>query len=137
MYIAQKQCVCWSDKSNDRVVTLHVRIGNEEFSFVAEFRYLGHVMTADCRDGKDIEQQFRSSGGKVQFAISLSGSTHLHGGNSIVQVILLPNLWMCSLASFILELSENFVIYSDTFKRLINVPKYTSSSLGPDTQKHA
>ena len=33
--------------------------GNEEPSFVEEFRYLGHVMTADCRDDKDIKKQFR------------------------------------------------------------------------------
>ena len=36
-----------------------VRLGNEELSFVEEFRYLGHVITADCRDDTDIEKQFR------------------------------------------------------------------------------
>ena len=36
-----------------------VSLGNEELSFVEEFRYLGHVMTADCRDHKDIKKQFR------------------------------------------------------------------------------
>ena len=36
-----------------------VRLGNEELSFVEEFRYIGHVMTADCRDDKDIKNQFR------------------------------------------------------------------------------
>ena len=25
-------------------------LGNEELSYVEEFRYLGHIMTADCRD---------------------------------------------------------------------------------------
>ena len=34
-------------------------IGNEELSFLYEFSYLGHVMTTDCRDDKDIEKQFR------------------------------------------------------------------------------
>ena len=37
-----------------------VRLINEELSFVAEFRYLGHVMTADCRDDKDNKKIFRS-----------------------------------------------------------------------------
>ena len=32
---------------------------NEELSFVEEFRYLGHIMTPDCRDDKDIKKQFR------------------------------------------------------------------------------
>ena len=26
---------------------------------LSEFRYLGHVMTADCRDDKDIKKQFK------------------------------------------------------------------------------
>ena len=52
------------------------------------------------------------------------------GKNLIVQVILLPNLWMCSLASFIQNSIRNLIVsYSDTFKLLINVPRYTSSSL--------
>ena len=36
-----------------------VRFGNEEISLVDVFRYLGHLMTADCRDDKDIGKQFR------------------------------------------------------------------------------
>ena len=38
---------------------------------------------------------------------------------------------MCSLATFIPELNvlENTVSYGDTFKRVTNVPRYTSSSL--------
>ena len=52
-----------------------VRLGDVELSFAEEFRYLGHVMTADCRDHKDIKKQFRS---KMQLAICWSGSSHLH-----------------------------------------------------------
>ena len=35
-----------------------VKLENEELSFVQEFRYLGHVMPADCRDDEDIKKQF-------------------------------------------------------------------------------
>ena len=52
----RKQYVCWSDQSNYRVGTQQESGGNEEHSFVQEFRYLGHVMTADCRDDKDIKK---------------------------------------------------------------------------------
>ena len=45
-------------QSQGRFLT-RVRLGNEELNFVEEFRYLGHVMTADCRDDKDIKKQFR------------------------------------------------------------------------------
>ena len=36
-----------------------VTLGNVELGFVEDLRYLGHVMTADCRDDKDIKKQFR------------------------------------------------------------------------------
>ena len=76
-----------------------------------------------------------NSGGKMQCAICWWGNSHLHllRQNSTVQVILLPNLWMCSLASFIDSFQNSIrklnVSYSDTFMRLINIPIYTSSSL--------
>ena len=59
VYNTTKQYVCWSGKSNLRRYSTRVRLGNEELSFVKEFRYLGHVMTADRRDDKDIKKQFR------------------------------------------------------------------------------
>ena len=52
------------------------------------------------------------------------------GKNPTVQVILLPYLRMCFLASFIPELDRKLTVsFSDTFKGLINVPRYTSSRL--------
>ena len=52
------------------------------------------------------------------------------GKNPIIQVILLPNLWSIlwrhSYYNSIRKLNVN---YSDTFKRRINDPRYTSSSL--------
>ena len=33
-----------------------VRLGNKELILVKEFRYLGHVITADCRDDKNIKK---------------------------------------------------------------------------------
>ena len=51
MYVLRKQ-------SQDRFSTT-VRLGNEELSFADEFRYLRHVLTADCSDDKDIGKQFR------------------------------------------------------------------------------
>ena len=57
------------------ITGLVLRLGNEELSFVEEFRYLGHIMTADCRDDNDINKQFRR---KMQLAICWSGNSHLH-----------------------------------------------------------
>ena len=52
-----------------------VRLRNEELSFVQEFRYLGHVMTADCRDDKDIKKQFMRQNTLLE--ICWSGSSRL------------------------------------------------------------
>ena len=76
-----------------------VSLGNEELSIVDEFRYQGPVMTADCREDTDIKKQCRR---KNAVAICFSGSSHLDLLRQ--KFILLPNLWMCSLASFLPEL---------------------------------
>ena len=46
-------------KQSQGQFSTRVRLGNEDLSFVEEFRYLGHIITADCRDDKDIKKQFR------------------------------------------------------------------------------
>ena len=82
----RKQYVCWSDQTIKGSV-LHKgrysrRIGlvNEELIIVEGFRYLGHVMTADCRDDKDIKNQFMKQYAGQEVLICTCG-----GKNSIVQ----------------------------------------------------
>ena len=43
-------CMLVRPKQSQGRFSTRVRLGNEELSFVEEFRYLGHIMTADCRD---------------------------------------------------------------------------------------
>ena len=52
-------CVLVRLKQSQGRFSTRVTLGNEELSFVKEFRYLGHLMTAHCRDDKDIKKQFR------------------------------------------------------------------------------
>ena len=52
-------CMLVRPKQSQGQFSTRVRLGNEELSFVEEFRYLGHIMTADCRDDKNIKKQFR------------------------------------------------------------------------------
>ena len=52
-------CMLVQPKQSQGQFSTRVRLGNEKLSFVEEFRYLGHIMTADCRDDKDIKKQFR------------------------------------------------------------------------------
>ena len=53
--------VCTMDrpKQSQGRFSTSVRLGNKDNSSVEEFRYLGHIMTADCRDDKNIKKQFR------------------------------------------------------------------------------
>ena len=59
-------CMLVRPKQSQGQFSTRVRLGNEELRFVKEFRYLGHIMIADCRDDKDIKN---NSGGKMQCAI--------------------------------------------------------------------
>ena len=92
------------------------------FALVEEFRYLGYVMTADCRDDKDIEKN--NSGGKMQLATCGSGNSQLHlyieAQMQLFKSCCYP-IYGCDR-----KLTDD---NSDTFKRLSNVPRYTSSNL--------
>ena len=52
-------CMLVSPKQSQGQFSTRVSLRNEELSFVEKFCYLGHIMTADCRDDKDINKQFR------------------------------------------------------------------------------
>ena len=51
-------CLVVCPKQSKGRYSTRVRLGDEEISYVDEFRYLGHVMTAECRD-KDIKKKVR------------------------------------------------------------------------------
>ena len=53
-------CMLVRPKQSQGQFSTRVRLGNEELSFVEEFRYLGHIMNADCSDNKDIKKRFWS-----------------------------------------------------------------------------
>ena len=127
LYTSQrKQYECWSNQSNrsqERYSTI-VRLGNEELSVVDEFCYLGHVMTADCRDDTDIGKQFRRQNAvgnmlvrKFPFA-PMESKIKLF--KSYCYSIYGCALWRHAYQNSIKKLT---VSYSDTFERLINVPK--------------
>ena len=59
--------VCRPKQSQGQFST-RVKLGNEELSFVEEFRYLGHIMTADCRDDKDIKKTIQEAKCSGQYA---------------------------------------------------------------------
>ena len=87
-------------------------------------------MTADCRDDKDIKKQFRRQNAVVNMLVRKFSfapiEAKIHLFKSYCYPIYGCALWRHSFQNSIRKLTVN---YSDTFKRLINVPRYTSSSL--------
>ena len=61
-------CKLVNPKETQRRFSTRVILGNEELSFVEEFRYLGHIMTADCRDDKDIKKTIQEAKCSWQYA---------------------------------------------------------------------
>ena len=74
-----------------------------------------------------------NSEGKMQFAICWSGNSHLHLLRQKIQLFksYCYPIYGCALWRHLFQnfIEKPTVSYSDTFKRLINVPRYTSSSL--------
>ena len=106
-----------------------VRLGNEELSFVEEFRYQGHIMTADCRD-KDIKKQFRRQNAVLNMLVRKFSFAPIEAKIQLFKSYCYP-IYRCELWHHLFQNSirKLTVSYSDTFKHLINIPTYTSSSL--------
>ena len=107
-----------------------VRLGNEEPSFVVKFRYLGHVMTADCRDDKDIKKQFSRQTAVGNMLVRKFSFAPTEAKIQLFESYCYP-IYGCALwrHSYQNSIGKLTVSYSDTFKRFINVRRYTSSSL--------
>ena len=97
-------------------------------SFVQEFRYLGHVMTADRRDDKDIKKQFMRQNAVGNMLVRKFSFEPIEAKIQLFKSYCYPiygcALWRHSYQNSIRKLTVSF-----TFKCLINVPRYTSSSL--------
>ena len=88
------------------------------------------AITADCRDDKDIKKQFRRQNAVGNMLVRKFSSAPIEAKIQLVKSYCYPiygcALWRHSCQNSIRKLT---VSCSDTFKRLINVPRCTSSSL--------
>ena len=123
-------CMLVRPKQSQGQFSTRVTLGNEELSFVEEFRYLGHIMTADCREDKDIKTQFRRQNAVGNILVIKFSFASIWAKIQLFKSYCYPiygcALWRHSFQNSIRQLT---VSYSDTFKCLINVPRYTSLSL--------
>ena len=124
------ECMLVRPKQSQGRYSTRVRLGNEELSFVKEFRYLGHVMTADCWDDKNIKKQFRRQNAVGNMLVNKFSFAPIEAKIQLFKSYCYPiygcALWRHSYQNSIRTLTVSF---SDIFKRLINFPRYNSSSL--------
>ena len=86
-------------------------------------------MTADCRDKKDIKKQFGRQNAVGNMLVIKFSSASVEAKFQLFKSYCYP-IYGCALwrHSYQNSIRKLIVMYSDTFKRLINVPRYTSSS---------
>ena len=91
---------------------------------------IGHIMTTDCRDDKDIKKHFTSQNAVGNMLVRKFSFAPIEAKIQLFESDCYPihgcAVWRHSYQNSIRKLT---VSYSDTFKRLNNVPRYTSSSL--------
>ena len=123
-------CMLVWPKQSQGWYSTRVRLRNEELSFIQEFHYLGHVMTADCRDHKDIKKQFMRQNAVGNMLVRKFSFALIEAKILLFKSYCYP-IYGCGLRhhSYKNSIRKLTVSFSDTFKRLINVPRYTSLSL--------
>ena len=87
-------------------------------------------MTADCRDDKDIKKQFKRQNAVGNMLVRKFSFAPIDAKIQLLKSYFYP-IYGCALwhHSFQYSIRTLTVSYSDTFKHLINVPRYTSLSL--------
>ena len=124
-------CMLIRPKQSQGWYSTRVRLGNGELCFVEEFCYLEHVMTADCRDNKDIIKRFmRQNAAGIMLVMKFSFAP-IEAKIQLFKSYCYP-IYGCAFwrhDSYQNSIRKLTVSFSDTFKCLINVPRYTSSSL--------
>ena len=96
-------CMLVRLKQSQGRYSTRVRLGNEELSFVEEFLYLGHVMTADCRDDKDIKKQFMTQKIVGNMLVRKFSFAPIEAKIQLFKLYCYTHLWVCFLALFIPE----------------------------------
>ena len=105
-------------------------LGNDKLVFVKEFLYIGHVMTADCRDDKDIKKQFIRQNAVGNMLVRKFSFAPIEAKIQLFKSYCYP-IYECALwrHSFQNSIRKLTVSYTDTFKRLINVLRVHKLSL--------
>ena len=117
-------------KESQGLFSTRVWLGNVELSFVKEFHYVAHIMTADCRDDKDIKKQFTRQNVVGNMLVRKFSFSPIEAKIQLFKWYCYPiygcALWCIHSRTLLENLLSVIVTHSNVF---INVPRYTSSSL--------
>jgi hypothetical protein len=123
------ECMLVKPRGSKCHYAVDVFLDNVKLNYVNEFKYLGHILTADCTDDKDIAKQLRRQNAvgnmiirKFSFAPE---AAKIQLFKSYCYPIYCNALWK---QYFKYSVKKLTVSYNDTFKRLLQVPRYFSSS---------
>lgn len=130
MYNTSKTvCMLVRPKGPKRYLSTDVKLDRVTLDFVDEFQYLGHIISADCTDDKDVTKQTRRQNAvgnmlirKFSFAPK---EAKIQLFKSYCYPIYCNALWrdFCQY-----NMRKLTVSYNDTFRRLMQVPRSTSAS---------
>ena len=131
LYTTQlKQYLCRSAQSNLRVGSQQVS-GSEmrNLALSRNFVTYTHIMTADCRDDKGIKKPLRKQNAVGNMLVRKFSFAPIEAKIQLFKSYCYP-IYGCALwrHSFLNSIRKLTASYCDTFKRLINVSRYTSSS---------
>lgn len=126
-----QKSVCMSIFSGSLVYsTPEFHLGNTKLSLVNEVKYLGHVLTSNFSDCKDMDRQLRSLYCRSNMLIRRFGSC-----SDLVKSFLFKsfcgNMYCCSLWLKYprYKLNRLFVAYNNSVRRLLCLPMRCSASL--------
>ena len=122
-------CMLVKPKGCKYNIATEVALDGVTLNYVDEFRYLGHIVTADCTDNKDIDKQTRRQNAvgnmlirKFSFAPT---EAKIQLFKSYCYPIYCNALWS---KYFQYNVDKLTVSYNDTFRRLMQVPRSTTAS---------
>ena len=106
-----------------------VVLGGDELSYVDSFKYLGHIISSDCRDDLDVSNQFQRQNAVGNMLVRKFSFAPLEAKIQLFKSYCYPiycnSLWRNMYQYSIQKLTTS---YSDTFKRLVGARRSDISS---------
>ena len=122
-------CMLVRPRGLNYYLATEIKLGGTALDYVEEFQYLGHIITADCNDDKDVAKQTRRQNAVGNMLIRKFSFAPREAKIQLFKSYCYPMycnaLWRNFFQYSVRKLA---VSYNDTFRRLVQVPRSTSAS---------